>query len=486
MTSKFKDISSFEPKSEGYRLLPFNFTQFDDESYIATNMVGEYVLLKEQSLRQFVSHELEKTAPEYQELKSRHFLYDDPNSSAFELLELKARTRYQHLPQFTGLHIFVVTLRCEHSCPYCQVSRQTEDTETFDMSVETSNKALEFVFRSPSQNIKIEFQGGESLLNFSLIRHIVLKAEAINQTEKRNLGFVASTNLAVVTEEILSFCRDHKIDISTSLDGPKAIHNKNRPRQGRDSYERAVAGITLARDIVGRYSVSALMTTTAASIESVTEIIDEYVSLGFNGIFLRKLSPYGFAVKTSAITGYTTDEWFEFYKKGLEHIIELNRRGIEFREFFSSVVLKKMLTSLDSGFVDLMSPAGIGIKVIVYNYDGDIYASDESRMLAEMGDTTFNLGNIHSLSYKDVFTSPALLDPIEQSIAISAPMCNECAFEPYCGADPIYHYTVYGDYLGRKPESSFCQRNMSIFRLLITMMRDDKYVENLFHKWANG
>jgi His-Xaa-Ser system radical SAM maturase HxsB len=354
------------------------------------------------------------------------------------------------------------------------------------MSVETASKALEFVFRSPSRNIKIEFQGGESLLNFPLIRHIVLKAEAINQTEKRNLGFVASTNLAVVTEEILAFCRDHKIDISTSLDGPKALHNKNRPRKGRDSYERAVSGITLARDIVGRYSVSALMTTTAASIESVTEIIDEYVSLGFNGIFLRKLSPYGFAVKTSAITGYTTDEWFEFYKKGLEHIIELNRRGIEFREFFSSVVLKKMLTSLDSGFVDLMSPAGIGIKVIVYNYDGDIYASDESRMLAEMGDTTFNLGNIHSLSYKDVFTSPALLDPIEQSIAISAPMCNECAFEPYCGADPIYHHTVYGDYLGRKPESSFCQRNMSIFRLLITMMRDDKYVENLFHKWANG
>ncbi len=51
-----------------------------------------------------------------------------------------------------------------------------------------------------------------------------------------------------------------------------------------------------------------------------------------------------------------------------------------------------MLTNDDPGYVDLTSPAGIGIGAIVYNYDGDVYASDEGRMLAEMGDTTFRLG----------------------------------------------------------------------------------------------
>jgi hypothetical protein len=37
----------------------------------------------------------------------------------------------------------------------------------------------------------------------------------------------------------------------------------------------------------------------------------------------------------------------------------------------------------------------IGIGALVYNYDGDIYASDEGRMLAEMGDRTFRLGSVH-------------------------------------------------------------------------------------------
>jgi len=36
----------------------------------------------------------------------------------------------------------VVSLRCEHSCPYCQVSRQSEDRSAFDMTEQTAEKAL--------------------------------------------------------------------------------------------------------------------------------------------------------------------------------------------------------------------------------------------------------------------------------------------------------------------------------------------------------
>jgi len=40
----------------------------------------------------------------------------------------------------------------------------------------------------------------------------------------------------------------------------------------------------------------------------------------------------------------------------------------------------------------MQSPAGEAWSVLVYNYDGDVYASDESRMLAEMRDWTFRSG----------------------------------------------------------------------------------------------
>ena len=80
----------------------------------------------------------------------------------------------------------------------------------------------------------------------------------------------------------------------------------------------------------------------------------------------------------------------------------------------------------------MMSPAGIGIAAIIYNYNGDIYASDESRMLAEMDDDTFKLGNVNHGSFRDIFLSDELLDPEESSFLESVPMCNECAFQSYC------------------------------------------------------
>lgn len=483
---RFKTIEQYEaPASAGYRLLPFRFTRLDDNSYVLTNLAGEYLLLAPDKLRALVRHQLPSDSPEYIDLRARHFIEDAVGTAAKDLLALKVRTRYSRLPEFTALHLFVVTLRCDHSCPYCQVSRQTEDRVAYDMSPDIADKAVNAVFRSPSRAIKIEFQGGEPLLNFNLIRYVVERAEERNKSEKRDLRFVIATNLAPATREILAFCAEHGIDISTSLDGPEDLHNQNRPRPGRNSYQKAVEGIRLAREIVGRDRVSALMTTTAKSLDRVRDVIDEYVRLEFPGIFLRTLSPYGFAVKTNAISAYSTERWLEFYKEGLEYILHLNRIGIPFREYYATVVLKKMLTSEDPGFVDLTSPSGIGIKAIVYNYDGSVYASDESRMLAEMGDQKFRLGSLVTNSYEELLLSERLLDPLERSITVSAPMCSDCAFEPYCGADPVFHHAAYGDVLGRKAESAFCLRNMEIFQFLIAKMRDDPQVRDLFLSWAS-
>jgi len=484
--TKFQVIDFYsQKKQKGYQLLPFKFSELDSDRYLLTNLAGEYITLKKEVMQPFVLHQLNEDSEDYINLRSRQFLHDEHNPIASDLLSLKLRTRFSSLPQFTSLHIFVVSLRCEHSCPYCQVSRQSEDKGSFDMTEEIAEKALQLVFKSPSPMIKIEFQGGEPLLNFEMIKYVVKKALQINQTEKRSLDFVIATNLALIDHEILVFCKDHGIHISTSLDGPEDLHNKNRPRPGKNSYQKTLEGIYLSREILGRDSVSALMTTTESSLGRVKEIIDEYLALDFGGIFLRHLSPYGFAIKTKSYLAYSTDRWLDFYKEGLEYIIELNKKGIDFREYHACTVLTKMLTSNNPGFVDLMSPSGMGIAAVVYNYDGTVHPSDESRMLAEMGDNTFKLGNVFDNTYEEIFSSDALLTPLEESFALSAPMCSDCAYEPYCGSEPVYHHGIHKDFLGRKPSSDFCHRNMTIFKYLITRMEADPYIKNLFLSWAN-
>jgi uncharacterized protein len=483
--SKFQPLTDFETVLEhGYKLLPFRFAQLDGRRYVVTNLSGEFHVMSREMLEQLVRHQLPASHSDYNDLKAKHFLIDDDSSVGLDLLAVKVRTKLNRLADFTGLHLFVVTLRCEHSCPYCQVSRQSDDKNAFDMSVETADKALNLVFRSPSPTLKIEFQGGEPLLNFSLIRYIVERAEHINQQEKRFLQFVITTNLAVVNDDILSFCRDHNILLSTSLDGPADLHNKNRPRPGRDSYERAIAGIKRAREVLGRDRIGALMTTTEGSLGRVKEIIDEYINQDFDGIFLRPLSPYGFAIKTRWYDSYSVDRWLAFYFEGLEYIINLNKAGFFFVEQYAATVLTKMLTPFEPGYVDLMSPAGLGIGALLYNYTGEVYASDESRMLAEMDDKSFLLGNVHSHSYEELILSESLLVPLEESFTGSVPMCSDCAFEPYCGADPVFHHATQGDFVGRKPVSSFCARNMAIFRHLVFLMEKDFEVRRIFMSWV--
>lgn len=481
--ARFTDAADYQLAEAEWEYLPFRFERLNGK-VLVTNLVGEHLVLSGSEFASLAARELAPDSNTFRRLRGTHIIRAPGEELPVELLALKTRTRYRGLAEFTGLHMFVVSLRCEHSCPYCQVSRVSQDKSRFDMSEATAEKALELVFRSPSQQLKIEFQGGEPLLNLSLIQKIVADAEAINEIEQRDLAFVIATNLALLDDDVLDFCRAHNVYVSTSLDGPADLHNKNRPRPGGDSWQRATSGIRRVREELGADRVSALMTTTEGSLSRVREIVDCYLEQDLHEIFLRSLSPYGFAIKTKSHAAYDVDRWLAFYEEGLDYIIDLNRRGTEMLERYAALVLKKMLSNDDPGYVDLTSPSGIGIGAIVYNYDGDVYASDEGRMLAEMGDTTFRLGNVHTDSHSDVFLSDALLAPLEESFALSAPRCTDCAFEPFCGADPTFHHATQNDYVGHKATSAFCRRNMGVFKLLLDRYHGDPFARRLFQQWA--
>ena len=44
----------------------------------------------------------------------------------------------------------------------------------------------------------------------------------------------------------------------------------------------------------------------------------------------------------------------------------------------------------------------------MYNYDGKVYPTDESRMLAAMGDDAFCLGDVQTNTYEELFGGPQL------------------------------------------------------------------------------
>jgi uncharacterized protein len=298
--------------------------------------------------------------------------------------------------------------------------------------------------------------------------------------------YVVTTNLALITDEMLEYFHEHSVTLSTSLDGPEFIHNANRPRPGNNSYQLTVQNIQRARKILGYDKVGALMTATRLSLQHPHEIIDEYVKHEFESIFLRSLSPYGFALKTAKTIGYTGDDFLEFYLEAFNYILELNRRGINLVETYAQILLTKILTPFSTGYVDLQSPAGAGIGVAVYNYDGDVYATDESRMLAEMGDKQFMLGNVHRDSYEKIFGGETLRAITASSCLESMPGCSDCAFQNFCGADPILNYAMQGDMIGHRPTSEFHKKNFFLIKHLLTLYHSDPIVRKIFWAWVHN
>ena len=257
------------------------------------------------------------------------------------------------------------------------------------------------MFQSPSQHLKVEFQGGEPLLNFALIRYIVEESE--RQNDGRDLQFVITSNLSPLNEEILDFAAAHQIYF---------LYVPRRPRGTPQSEPAPATVVTVTRSLwpesaafvigSGTHSVSALMTSTAESLKQPEKIIDEYVRLDFQAVFLRYISPYGFAVKSANRIGYETEEFIDVFQTGTWITSSASTSaGVPIRELYSTLLCSRILTPYATGYVDCSRRPGSASSVLVYNYDGDVYAADEGRMLAEMGDKTFRLGSVHN-SYKAV------------------------------------------------------------------------------------
>lgn len=419
----------------------------------------------------------------YKDLIASFFISETPIPALLDIMAVRLATRKAFLDHFTALHIFVLTLRCNQNCIYCQASSKECSKSAYDMPVHVLKRSIDLMFESPSPSLTMEFQGGEPSLVPELLRYALEYAESKNITAQRRMTYVICTNSVNLTDEVLQICKQYNVVVSTSLDGPEFLHNHNRGKV--DSYQRVVAGIAKARETLGANRVSALMTTSEDSLNYPKEIIDAYRMNGFHSLFIRALNPYGLAKENQNWTLYF-DRFIDFYKQSLDYILEINRKGEMFIEEFTTLILRKILTPFPIGFVDLQSPAGIINNVAIYNYDGYVYASDESRMLAEQGDYSFRLGHVDD-PYTKLFYGQKAQEIARIWATECVAGCSDCAFQSICGADPVRNHSTQGDMYGFRPTSSFCKKHKAIIEHIFTLItQTPQEVMPIFKSWITG
>lgn len=449
-------------KGSQEKMMNYRFKKINKD-YLMTADSGRWIFLSEKQFNDFKTGKIDVELKK--KLKENQMMSDFDNESK---LISELRNKKAFLFSGPNLHIIVPTLRCNQQCVYCHASSKQIKERNYDMSLETSKKVVEFIFKTPVNQLTIEFQGGEPLLNFSVVKSIISYAKIQSEKTKKSIKFVLVSNLTLMNEERMEFLIKNDVDICTSSDGPSKLHDTNRKLSGAGSYEKVVYWI---KKINKEYEkrkidkkVTALLSLTKESLKYPEQIVDEYVSNGLNIMHVRYLNRLGCAKKEWEKLSYSPEEFVAFWKKVVEYMEDLNKKGATIRERMYDI-MKAKIEGGEPNYLELRNPCGAVTGQLVYDFNGNIYSCDDARML---GSDLFKLGTV-SDDYTDVVTSDKACKIIASSVT-ETQYCDACVYQPWCGICPVQNFAEQGNIIARIPETSRCKIHEKQFEYVLSKL----------------
>jgi len=453
--------------------------------YLLTNELGDFLFLTKKQFGDFQQGKIKAKSGLGKKLDRLDFLkHEAPCERMID--KYGQKNSFMATPG-PSLHIVVVTKRCNHRCVYCQTSSHVS-AKKYDMDRKTAKKTVDFIFSTPNNSTAIEFQGGEPLLNWPVVKFIIDYARQKNKKAKKNLQLRLVSNYSLMTDKIAQYLFKNYVSLCTSLDGPPAVHNKNRVFGGQ-SYERVSFWMKKLmaeykkirrKDPNYVFQPAALVTISRHSLRYPQEIVDEYLKWGTDNIVLRPMNSFGMAKQDWKKIGYTPDEFFAFYKRALDYIIKKNQQGVVFKEMIAMVVARKILRQDYEIYLDMRSPCGAVVGQLIYFYNGSIYSCDEGRMA---GGDVFKMGSVFADDYQKVINNPNA-KALCMASCLENTVCDFCAYKPHCGVCPVLNYINYGNIFAPAPLSDRCQVNKKIIDYIFTLLQNPKK-KKVLALWAD-
>ncbi len=148
------------------------------------------------------------------------------------LVEENQRLRKEQLQ--TGYLVralqLVLTNRCNYRCHYCfmdfQPQTRTTAPEKCDtMSIETADiamrKLIALLRRNGNDTLNVELFGGEPLLNWPVIRHVLTTFGT--EHDGIRILYSITTNGVLITDEVAALLRQYGVTVTVSVDMPSNV-----------------------------------------------------------------------------------------------------------------------------------------------------------------------------------------------------------------------------------------------------------------------
>jgi len=325
-----------------------------------------------------------------------------------------------------------VNTGCNLSCSYCYKEDLDNPRDGKKMDLATARSSIELMLREAPwrDRYNVVFFGGEPLSNMPLIRDVVAWAEARIHGLGKAVDFTLTTNATLLNEERIAFFQEHRFGLTVSMDGPKAVHDKNRIAvNGQGTYDLVARRI---KPLLAKYRarpVGARVTLT----QGVTDVV------GIHHHLVNELgfAEAGFAPVTSgdmAAYNLSSEELHEVF----EGMVTLGERAVEaaiegrdigFGNF------NQLLTDLWEGRSKAV-PCGAGLGLVSVDHAGDVHLCHRFT-----GSDMPTFGNVDS-----GLDHAGLKQFVEARSDRTTRGCADCRIRNLCSGG-CYHesYARYGD-----------------------------------------
>ena len=265
-----------------------------------------------------------------------------------------------------------ITNQCNLACTYCYEfgadKIATPQGKPKYMDLETAKASVDFLLRESKgrRAVHITFFGGETLMNFKLLREVVVYAKSEAQAQGRSVDFSLTTNATLLTAEIIAFLAEHRIGVTVSMDGPPELQDKRRVyKNGKGSY--AVIEPRLKALLAGHRTCA--ITARVTLTDGVTDVMRIYRhlkdELGFHEVGFAPVtssSEQDYSIKDGDMAS-VLEQFQALAQEWLDYALQGRMHG------FSNV--SETISELTKG-VNKSHPCGAGIGLVGVGPAGDI------------------------------------------------------------------------------------------------------------------
>lgn len=393
---------------------------------------------------------------EFEELASRlsgRFRASEVHDAVFELRAVRAvvdgeiAAVRQMPPAKFPLSTVVLNLtnQCNLACTYCYEYGEDKIVDTkFGsqpkfMDGATARETVEFLLRESGRRAHLTFFGGETLLNFPVLRETIEYARRRAAEVGKEIDFSLTTNATLLREEIIEFLAENHVGVTVSIDGPREMQDQFRVfHNGRGSYDVVTPKV---KELLKRHRsrpIGARVTLTSQTLDIHRIFRHLRDEIGFWEV--------GFApVTTSPNRSYAIEDrgfddmlaqFRELAGEFLEYTVDNRHHG------FSNV--RDTIEELHQG-MSKSHPCGAGLGLLGVSTSGDVALCHRFA-----GSETHKMGTV-----KTGIDRLVQIDFLENHHVDNKTDCRQCWARPLC-AGGCYHeaHTRYGD--TQRPNLHYC------------------------------